>query len=82
MCRRANKIAQAFTVNEYDGHAQLQRLPDLHLAVRPLEHADAQEQHKSGTVLDAVQHALLGKVRGPVVVCNAEVRARSKDGNI
>ena len=66
------------TVNEHDGLAQLQSLPDLHLAVGPLEHADAEEEEDGGAVLDAIQHAVLGQVRSAVVVLRKAMQVAGK----
>ena len=60
--------ARALTVEQHDGLLERQRVPDLHLAVRPLQDARRQEQEEGGCLLDALEHALLGQVDGPVVI--------------
>ena len=43
-------------------------MPDLHLAVRPLQNISGQEEDESGASLNALKHALLCQIAGAVVV--------------
>ena len=58
----------SLTMQQDDGLLERQRVPDLHLAVRPLQDARRQEQEEGGCLLDALEHALLGQIVGAVVV--------------
>ena len=49
-----------------DGLLERQGVSDLHLAVGPLEHAQAQEEDEGGALLNTLEHPLLGEVLGPV----------------
>ena len=55
-------------MQQHHGLLERHRMPDLHLAVRPLQHAQAQEQDERRRLLNALQHALLGDIGGAVVV--------------
>ena len=58
----------ALTVEQHQGLLERQGVPDLHLAVRPIEHVGRQEEDEGRRPLDALQHALLGQVGRAVVV--------------
>ena len=57
---------KSLTVQQDDGLLERQGVSDLHLAVGPLQHAQAQEEDEGGALLDALEHPLLGEVLGPV----------------
>ena len=63
------------TVQQDDGLLERHRVPDLQLAVRPLQYARGEEQDEGRRPLDALQHALLGQVVGAVVVPRLEAHA-------
>ena len=73
---RVRTFVSPLTVEQHHGLPERQRVPDLHLAVRPLQHARRQEEHEGRRLLDALEHALLGQVVGAVVVPRLEAAHR------
>ena len=58
----------SLTVNQHDALLEGYCMPDLHLAVRPLQNISGQEEDESGASLNALKHALLCQIAGTVVV--------------
>ena len=58
----------SLTMQQDDGLLERQRVPDLQLAVGTLQHVGGKKEHEGRRSLNALEHALLGEVGGPVVV--------------
>ena len=63
------------TVQQDHGLLESYCMPDLHLAVWPIQHVGGQEEYKGRRPLNSLQHALLREVRGPVVVPHLEAHS-------
>ena len=68
-------LVLALTVNQHHGLLERERVPDLHLAVRTLQHVDREEENEGRRLLDALEHALLGQIVSTVVVPHLEAHA-------
>ena len=76
VCVRVRTFISPLTVEQHNWPLERQRMSDLHLAVRPLQHARRQEEHEGRRLLDALEHTLLGQVVGAVVVLQGAQSAR------
>ena len=63
------------TVEQDNGLLERQGVPDLHLAEGTLQDSRRKKEHKGCSLLDALQHALLGQVVSAVVIPRLEAHA-------
>ena len=68
------------TVEQHDRLLERQGVPDLHLAVRTLQHIKGEKEQEGCRPLDALQHALLGEVAGPIVVPHLRRTSKQASG--
>ena len=66
--RRAHRSARALTVQQDDWLLERQSVPDLHLAVRPVQDVDRKKENEGCRPLDALEHPLLGEVGRAIVI--------------
>ena len=69
----------ALTVQQDDRLLERHGVPDLHLAVGTLQDAAREKEHERGSLLDALEHALLCQIVGAVVVLQTQTsKARAR----